>query len=73
MPRSGLSFDDVFAWREAAHWAGGGSVTYWQDFCQLDSAEQCAIVAHWMARTHADAVIAQDMERKRAAAARRKK
>lgn len=71
VPRSGLTFDDCFAWREAAHWAGGGSVNYWQEFCALDSDEQSAIVAHWMARMQIDGVIAKDLEEQRKRAERR--
>ena len=71
MPRSGLHYDDVYAWREAAHWAGGGSVTYWDDFCALDSQEQSAIVAHWLARMQVEAVIAKDLEEQRKRAERR--
>ena len=71
VPLSGLTFDDSYAWREAAHWAGGGSIHYWNDFCALSGDEQSAIVAHWMAKMRSDAVIAQDMERKRRAAERR--
>lgn len=73
MPRSGLTFDDCFAWREAARWAGGGSVTYWQDFCALSTREQTMIVAHWMARMQIDAVLAKDLEERRKRAERRGK
>ncbi len=71
VPRAGLSYSDVYDWREAAHWAGGGSVFYWEDFCDLDTEEQSAIVAHFQTQRQIEAVMAQDMERKRRQAAAR--
>lgn len=65
-------FDDAFAWREAAKWVDN-TANYWSNFCALDTQEQTMIVAHWMARMHIDAVLAQDMERKRERAARKGK
>lgn len=65
MPRAGLSYNNVFEWREAAHWAGGGSVFYWQDFCELDGDEQSAIVAHFQTHRQIEAVLAKDLEDRR--------
>lgn len=70
MPRAGLSYSDTYEWREAAHWAGGGSVFYWEDFCSLDGDEQSAIVAHFQTSRQIEAVLAKDMDRKRRTAAR---
>jgi len=68
VPRSGLAYDDVYAWREAAHWAR----YTWPEFCDLDGGEQSAIVAHWMCRMQSDAVVAKDLEEKRRRAERRR-
>lgn len=60
MPRAGASYEPLFEWREAAHWAG----ETWRSFCRLDGDEQAAIVAHYRAHMQLEAVIAQDMKRK---------
>jgi len=46
-------------------------VFYWKDFCDLDGDEQSAIVAHFQTHRQIEAVLAQDMERKRRQAAAR--
>ena len=61
VPLSGVDYSDEFGWREAAHWAG----YRWEQFCELDGDDQAAIIAHYMARRQLDAVIAQDIERRR--------
>lgn len=61
MPRSGLSYAAEFEWLEAAHWAG----YRWEAFRVLDGDDQARIVAHYRARMQMDAVIAQDLERRR--------
>lgn len=50
---------------EAARWAGGGTVRYWQQFCALDGDDQARIIAHYRAHERMQAVIAKDVERKR--------
>lgn len=54
-----------FEWREAARWAQYS----WNDFTDLDGEEQSRIVAHYRCHLQLEAVIAQDRERKRRAAA----
>ena len=62
VPRSGVSYSQEFGWREAAHWAG----YRWEDeFCELDGDDQAAIVAHHLAHLQLEAVLAQDLERRR--------
>jgi hypothetical protein len=61
VPRSGVDYSDLFGWREAAHWAG----YKWRAFCRLDGDEQAAIVAHHIAHMQLEAVLAQDLERRR--------
>lgn len=61
VPLSGIGYSAEFEWREAAHWAN----IPWHAFRTLDGDEQAAIVAHYRARMRLDAVIAQDLERRR--------
>lgn len=61
VPRSGVTYSIEFGWREAAHWAG----YRWEEFCDLDGDDQAAIVAHHKAHMQLDAVITQDIERRR--------
>lgn len=61
VPRSQVSYSDLFEWREAAHWTG----CQWRHFCRLDGDEQAAIVAHYRAHLQLEAVLAQDQERRR--------
>lgn len=61
VPASGITYSQEFEWREAAHWAR----LTWRQFCHLDGDEQAAIVAHYRAHERMQAVIAQDVERRR--------
>lgn len=64
VPRAGLAYSDVYEWREAARWVGGGTPRYWEEFCELESDEQSAIVAHFQTHRQIDAVLAKDAARR---------
>lgn len=61
VPPSGIDYSSEFAWREAAIWAH----VPWHEFRKLDGDDQAAIVAHHRARMRLDAVVAQDLERRK--------
>ncbi len=65
VPRSGVSYSNVFEQREAAWWAR----YTWEEFEALDGERQSAVVAHYRAHHHLEAVIAHEQQKQ----ARRKR
>lgn len=69
MPRSGIRYSESYAWEEAARWRGYDRET----FDALLGDDQARIVAHWETSMQIEAVLAQDLERRRRQANRPKK
>lgn len=60
VPRAGISYEPLFEWMEAAHWAN----YRWEVFRALDGDDQARIVAHHRAHMQLEAVLAQDAQRR---------
>jgi hypothetical protein len=58
--RSGLRYNQLYEWREAARWAG----YRYSEFESLEGDEQARIVAHYRIRHQIDAVLAEDQQRR---------
>ena len=53
VPRAGLSYSEVYEWRETARW----HQMEWADFCELDGDDQSALVAHYQTHRQIEAVL----------------
>lgn len=61
LPPSGVTYSELYLWREAARWAG---YPRYRDFMAEAGDEQACVVAHFTSHHQLEAVKAEDQRRK---------